>query len=94
MRSVLRRLLAGELSEEEAEAELRRVQLTELGERARLDVGREHRRGVPEIKPSQNWSAASTVPGWISVPSASWMAVAPSSHKPPAGASARAASSA
>lgn len=49
MRSVLRRLLAGELSEEEAEAELRRVQLTELGERARLDVGREHRRGVPEV---------------------------------------------
>jgi pyridinium-3,5-biscarboxylic acid mononucleotide synthase len=49
MRSVLRRLLAGELSEAEAEAELRRVQLTELGEQARLDIGREHRRGIPEV---------------------------------------------
>jgi pyridinium-3,5-biscarboxylic acid mononucleotide synthase len=49
MRDVLRRLLAGELTEEEAEAELRRVQLTELGERARLDLGRAHRRGLPEV---------------------------------------------
>jgi NCAIR mutase (PurE)-related protein len=49
MRGVLRRLLAGELTAEEAEAELRRVQLTELGERARLDIGRAHRRGVPEV---------------------------------------------
>src|SRR5262249_25050748 len=49
MRSILRRLLAGELSEAEAEAELRRVQLAELGGRARLDVGRTHRRGLPEV---------------------------------------------
>lgn len=49
MRSILRRLLAGELSEAEAEAELRRVQLEELGGRARLDLGRRDRRGLPEV---------------------------------------------
>ena len=51
MRGILRRLLAGELSEEEAEAELRRVQLEELGGRARLDVGRSQRRGRPGRNP-------------------------------------------
>jgi NCAIR mutase (PurE)-related protein len=49
VRSVLRRLLAGELTEEEAEAELRRVQLEELDGRARLDLGRSERRGLPEV---------------------------------------------
>jgi NCAIR mutase (PurE)-related protein len=49
VKQILRRLLAGELSEAEAEAELRRVQLEELGGRARLDLGRTLRRGVPEI---------------------------------------------
>lgn len=50
MRDVLRRLVAGELSLEEAEAELRRAQLVELGGRARLDVQRPLRRGgVPEV---------------------------------------------
>src|ERR1700730_105302 len=49
MRQVLRRLLAGELTEAEAEAELRSVQLEELGGRARLDLGRRHRRGLPEV---------------------------------------------
>jgi pyridinium-3,5-biscarboxylic acid mononucleotide synthase len=49
VRSVLRRLLAGELTEAEAEAELRRVQLEELGGRARLDLGRQGRRGLPEV---------------------------------------------
>src|SRR5919108_1796342 len=49
MRQVLRRLLAGELTEAEAEAELRRVQLEELGGRARLDIGRVRRRGLPEV---------------------------------------------
>ncbi|HXM57522.1 MAG TPA: nickel pincer cofactor biosynthesis protein LarB [Candidatus Dormibacteraeota bacterium] len=49
MRSVLRRLLAGELTEDEAEAELRRAQLEELAGRARLDIGRGHRRGLPEV---------------------------------------------
>jgi NCAIR mutase (PurE)-related protein len=49
VRSVLRRLLAGELTEAEAEAELRRVQLEELDGRARLDLGRRERRGLPEV---------------------------------------------
>ena len=49
MRNVLRRLLAGELTEEEAIAELRQVQLEELGGRARLDLGRFLRRGIPEV---------------------------------------------
>ena len=40
MRDVLRRLLAGELSEDEALAELRSLQLDELGGRAKLDLGR------------------------------------------------------
>ena len=46
---MLRRLLAGELNVEEAEAELRRTQLEELGGRARLDLGRHGRRGIPEV---------------------------------------------
>ena len=49
MRDVLRRLIAGELTEEEAVAELRRTQLEELGGRARLDLGRFLRRGIPEV---------------------------------------------
>src|SRR5207244_2684015 len=41
---------AGELTVEEADAELRRTQLLELGGRARLDVGRPGRRGgLPEV---------------------------------------------
>jgi NCAIR mutase (PurE)-related protein len=49
MRSILRRLLAGELSEDEAVAQLRTLQLEELGGRARLDLGRFLRRGLPEV---------------------------------------------
>jgi NCAIR mutase (PurE)-related protein len=49
LREALRRLVAGELTLEEAESELRRAQLSELGERARLDIGRTHRRGLPEV---------------------------------------------
>jgi hypothetical protein len=45
----LRRLLAGELTEDEALAELRSLQLQELGGRARLDLGRYLRRGIPEV---------------------------------------------
>ncbi len=49
MRDVLRRLTAGELTEDEALAELRNLQLEELGGRARLDLGRFMRRGIPEV---------------------------------------------
>ena len=49
MRSILRRLLAGELTEAEAEAQLRRLQIQELDGRARLDLGRGQRRGLPEV---------------------------------------------
>jgi len=49
VRDVLRRLVAGELSEDDAVSELRRLQLDELDGRARLDLGRYLRRGVPEV---------------------------------------------
>ena len=49
MRDVLRRLVAGELDEDEALAQIRRLQLDELGGRARLDLGRFLRRGIPEV---------------------------------------------
>ncbi|MFZ0214359.1 MAG: hypothetical protein WAM30_00280, partial [Candidatus Dormiibacterota bacterium] len=49
MREILRRLVAGELDESEAIAELRRDQLEELAGAAQLDVARERRRGLPEV---------------------------------------------
>lgn len=49
MREVLRRLVAGEITEDEALAEIRGIQLDELAGRARLDLGRYLRRGVPEV---------------------------------------------
>ena len=49
MRNVLRRLIAGELTEDEALAELRSLQLDELGGKAKLDLGRYMRRGIPEV---------------------------------------------
>jgi pyridinium-3,5-biscarboxylic acid mononucleotide synthase len=49
VREILRRLVAGEMTEDEAVAELRRLQLDELGGRARLDLGRYLRRGIPEV---------------------------------------------
>src|SRR5205814_10152353 len=49
LRDVGRGGLAGELSEEEPLAEIRRVQRDELGGPARLDLGRYLGRGVPEV---------------------------------------------
>ena len=49
MKDVLRRLVEGELTEEEALVELRAIQLEELAGRARLDLGRWLRRGIPEV---------------------------------------------
>ncbi len=49
MRDVLRKLIADELTEDEAIAELRSIQLEELGGKAQLDLGRFMRRGVPEV---------------------------------------------
>ncbi|HVB76477.1 MAG TPA: nickel pincer cofactor biosynthesis protein LarB [Candidatus Nitrosotalea sp.] len=49
MKAVLQRLLAGELSLQEAEHELRRIELEDLGGDARLDLGRTSRRGLPEV---------------------------------------------
>jgi NCAIR mutase (PurE)-related protein len=49
VKDILRRLIAGELTEEEAIVELRAVQLEELSGRARLDLGRFLRRGIPEV---------------------------------------------
>jgi len=49
VKDILRRLVAGELTEEEAIVELRAVQLEELSGRARLDLGRFLRRGIPEV---------------------------------------------
>ncbi len=41
--------MAGELTEDEALRELRRMQLEELAGRAKLDLGRYMRRGIPEV---------------------------------------------
>jgi pyridinium-3,5-biscarboxylic acid mononucleotide synthase len=49
VKDVLRRLMAGELTEDEALAELRTIQLEDLAGRARLDLGRYMRRGIPEV---------------------------------------------
>jgi len=49
VRDVLRRLMAGELTEDEAIHELRSIQLEDLAGKARLDLGRYLRRGLPEV---------------------------------------------
>ncbi|HYM66396.1 MAG TPA: nickel pincer cofactor biosynthesis protein LarB [Patescibacteria group bacterium] len=49
MKDVLRRLVAGEITEDEALAEIRALQMHELAGRATLDLGRHLRRGLPEV---------------------------------------------
>ena len=49
LRDVLERLVRGEISIDEAERMLQLLAIEEIGEAARIDVGREVRRGVPEI---------------------------------------------
>lgn len=58
MKDVLRRLIAGELTEDEALAELRTIQLEDLAGRARLDLGRYMRRGIPEVVLAQGKTPA------------------------------------
>lgn len=49
VKETLARLRAGEITVDEALAELRHTQLVELGGRARIDLGRTARRGLPEV---------------------------------------------
>lgn len=49
MKDVLRRLVAGEITEDEALSQIRTLQLRELAGRATLDLGRHLRRGLPEV---------------------------------------------
>ena len=49
VKETLARLRAGEITIDEAIAELRHTQLVELGGRARIDLGRTARRGLPEV---------------------------------------------
>lgn len=49
MRDVLKRLVAGEITEDDALSEIRSQQLDELAGKARLDLGRYLRRGLPEV---------------------------------------------
>jgi len=49
MREILEKLARGEISVEEAERRLKLLALEKVEELARLDIGRELRRGVPEI---------------------------------------------
>ena len=49
LREVLEKLTRGEISLDEAEKALKMLAVEELGDLARLDVGREIRHGVPEV---------------------------------------------
>ncbi len=49
MREILEKALKGEISIEEAERLLRVLAIEEIGNLARIDVGREYRKGIPEV---------------------------------------------
>lgn len=49
MREILKKVAKGEISIEEAEKLLRVLAIEEIGNLARIDVGREYRKGIPEV---------------------------------------------
>ena len=49
MREVLEKVAKGEISIEEAERLLRVLAIEEIGNLARIDIGREYRKGIPEV---------------------------------------------
>ncbi|MEM4752575.1 MAG: hypothetical protein QXR55_03665, partial [Sulfolobales archaeon] len=49
IRSVLKRLVSGELSVDEAERMIKLLAIDELGGKVVFDSGRELRRGIPEV---------------------------------------------
>lgn len=49
VRDILEKLAKGKISVDEAEKLLKLLLIQEVGNMAKLDIGREHRRGIPEI---------------------------------------------
>ena len=49
LRDILKKVAKGEISVEEAERLLRILSIEEVGNMAKIDIGREHRRGIPEV---------------------------------------------
>jgi len=49
LRQILEKLAKGEITVDEAEREIKLMTIEEVGDAVKLDVGREFRRGVPEI---------------------------------------------
>ena len=49
LRQILEKLAKGEITVDEAEREIKLMAIEEVGDAVKLDVGREFRRGVPEI---------------------------------------------
>lgn len=49
MREILEKVAKGEISVDEAERLLRVLAIEEIGNLARIDVGREYRKGIPEV---------------------------------------------
>ena len=49
MREVLKKLMKGQISIEEAERLLKVLSIEEIGNLARIDIGREFRKGIPEV---------------------------------------------